>query len=100
MTKTKLAVLLTISFGFLNLQSARAQDQTPQPKPTPPAPAVSPTPKLSSVLAQNGGQQNVNISRERRQQAFSKLLEGQRYIWGIDRLRSQTTVASAARLAK
>ncbi len=61
-----------------------------------------PAPKLSEVLAKNlfQVQQTTEISRERREQAYVKLLEGQRYIWNMSRLRSQAGVANGERLAK
>ena len=41
-------------------------------------------------------QQTSEVSREQRQQAYAKLLEGQRYVWIVNRLRSQPTAAAAA----
>ena len=61
-----------------------------------------PSPKLSETLVKNVEQakQTTEISRERREQAYVKLLEGQRYIWNMSRLRSQASVANGERLAK
>lgn len=100
MTKTNLALSLTLLLGVLGLQSISAQNQTPTVRQTPPPPIASPIPKLSSELAKNLQQQNTDVSRERRAQAYSKLLEGQRYIWIMGRLRSQAAAANAARIAK
>lgn len=60
------------------------------------------SPKLSEVLAKNAEQtrQATEISREQREQAYVKLLEGQRYIWNMSRLRSQAGAANGERLAK
>ncbi|MEP6903391.1 MAG: tetratricopeptide repeat protein [Actinomycetota bacterium] len=71
---------------------------TPTPKPVPP---VSTTPKLSETLAINleNLSKSDEISRERREQSYAKLLEGQRYIWNMSRQRSQG-ITTGARLAK
>lgn len=67
----------------------------------PPQPSVSPTPKLSTILAQNlESSKQTGVSREKREQAFAKLLEAQRYIWNSSRMRSQSGVAGNARLAR
>lgn len=58
-----------------------------------------PPPKISGTLAKNL-EQTTEIPRERREQAYIKLLEGQRYIWNMSRLRSQAAVTTGARLAK
>lgn len=58
-----------------------------------------PPPKTSGTLAKNL-EQTTEIPRERREQAYVKLLEGQRYIWNMSRLRSQAAVTTGARLAK
>lgn len=92
----KIALIVTFSVGGIG--TVFAQEPLPLP---PPKPAVSPTPKLSSVLTQNlESSKQTGISRERREQAFAKLLEGQRYIWSSSRMRSQTGVSNSARLAK
>ena len=58
-------------------------------------PAQTPTP-----LPVNLEQKNIEISKERREQALVKLLEGQRFIWNINRSRSQALAQNTARLAK
>ncbi len=58
-------------------------------------PNASPTPILADTLAQNLLKQNTDVSRERREQAYAKLLEGQRYLWSRQRARSQATVRTA-----
>ena len=40
------------------------------------------------------------LSREQRQQAYAKLLEGQRYLWSLQNLRSQTGIVTNGRLAR
>lgn len=97
MTKAKLAVVLTLTFGVVGMENA--QGQTPTPKPTELPPIVVAEPKLSSTLAKNL-EQTTEISRERREQAFAKLLEGQRYIWNLNRVRSQAGATAGLRLAR
>ncbi|HEY0426441.1 MAG TPA: tetratricopeptide repeat protein [Pyrinomonadaceae bacterium] len=70
---------LISAFIFISSQIAFAQ--TPQPTPKPVYP-----------------QQIVEVSREKREQAFAKLLEGQRYIWNLGR--SRVVAPDAALLAK
>lgn len=90
----KIALIAALSFAGIITVSA-------QNTPAPPLPLPSPTPKLSSLLAQNlEASKQTEISRERREQALAKLLEGQRYIWSASRMRSQMTVSSSARLAR
>ncbi|HQU86829.1 MAG TPA: tetratricopeptide repeat protein, partial [Pyrinomonadaceae bacterium] len=68
---------------------------------SPPQPTVSPTPRLSSILGQNlESSKQTGVSREKREQAFAKLLEGQRYIWNSSRLRSQSGISGNSRLAR
>ncbi|MBC7900164.1 MAG: tetratricopeptide repeat protein [Saprospiraceae bacterium] len=65
-------------------------------------PAPSPTPLFSQTLAQaianiRPGQETP---RERREQAYAKLLEGQRFVWSSSRLRSPAGIASTSQLAR
>ncbi len=94
-----LAVLAASSPLFAQNEGAPAT-----PRPTPPPTRVvtpTPTPKLSESLSKN--LENISkteeISRERREQAYAKLLEGQRYIWAMSRQRGQSN-SSTVRLAK
>ena len=87
----KLFALAFILFGgsFQNVSA-----QTPaQPKPTP---------KTSETIAKNLGQITVKtpVSRERREQAYAKLLEGQRHVWNLRKFRTETAMASGAQLAR
>ncbi len=61
-----------------------------------------PSPKTSEIVVGNAAQtqQTTEITREKREQAYAKLLEGQRYIWNMSRLRSQAGAATGARLGK
>lgn len=91
----KIALIFTFSVAGVTAVSAQITT-APAPPPQP-----SPTPKLSSLLAQNlESSKQTEISRERREQALAKLLEGQRYIWSSSRMRSQMGVSSSARLAR
>jgi tetratricopeptide (TPR) repeat protein len=71
---------------------------TPTPARTP---APLPSPKLSETLSRNFENltKTEEISRERREQAYAKLLEGQRYIWNLSRQRGQSS-SSTVRLAR
>lgn len=91
----KIALIFTFSVAGVTAVSAQITT-APAPPPQP-----SPTPKLSILLAQNlESSKQTEISRERREQALAKLLEGQRYIWSSSRMRSQMGVSSSARLAR
>lgn len=65
-------------------------------------PQTSPTPilKIADLLAQNLQKQTTDVSRERREQAYTKLLEGQRYLWGRQRARSQSGVRASLQMAR
>lgn len=87
----KLFALAFILFGG-SFQTVSAQTPA-QPKPTP---------KISETIAKNIGQitDKTPVSRERREQAYAKLLEGQRHIWNLRKLRTETAMASGAQLAR
>src|SRR5215218_9003580 len=68
-------------------------------------PAPSPVPRVSSALAAKlGPVERLNdASRENRELAYIKLLEGQRHIWSITnsrRNRSQASIGANAGLAR
>jgi tetratricopeptide (TPR) repeat protein len=85
--------LLIFALFLLIVSSVSAQEGTnpPPPKPTIKEPSTSNLEYL---------QQNTEIPRERREQAYAKLLEGQRYIWGLSNARSQAGIATGTKLAK
>lgn len=59
-------------------------------------PTATSTPKpVYTVPAQTG-----EVSRERREQSYAKLLEAQRYMWGMGRTRSQASISTGAKLAR
>ncbi len=102
----KLKVLSAPIFAILSVSTVvfAQNDGTATPRQTPPPLIVktpTPSPKLSETLSKNieNLSQSEEISRERREQAYVKLLEGQRYIWNIMRQRGQGA-ANNARLAK
>ena len=60
---------------------------TPRPTTSPVrTPTPTPTPKLSETLGKNI-ENSAEVSRERKEQAYAKLLEGQRFYWGMTRQR-------------
>lgn len=74
-----------------------------QTLPPPPTPAVSPTPLVSEQLSRVLDSIKDTApppAREQREMAYAKLLEGQRYIWAGDRLRSRAGRQHNAQLAK
>ena len=91
--------ILAVSTGVL------AQTDSGVPKSTTPKPlqvaTPTPTPKLSETFAKNleNLSKTGEVSRERREQAYAKLLEGQRFIWGMTRQRG-SGATSNVRLAK
>lgn len=106
MTKTTLLLILAIAGGLFNAAAeVSAQEDAPPPPqvlPRPTAqPNAAPTPKLSTILAKNLEQALTGeVSRERREQAYAKLLEGQRYLWMMSRQRSQSAAFAGAQLAR
>lgn len=68
-----------------------------------PPPVDSPTPSnLIALLEKNINliSQDGIVSREARQQAYAKLLEGQRHLWKFRRTRSETTAIAAEGFAR
>jgi tetratricopeptide (TPR) repeat protein len=97
MKKTTLVLILAAAaFGLFNGETEVSAQITEEPPPV-----AAPTPRLSALLAKNLEQaQNTEIPRERREQAYAKLLEGQRYLWMMSRQRSQSAALAGARLAR
>ncbi len=91
--KSKSFIVLAV-FIFAGLQCVSAQNNPPAP-----LPGISESPKLSEILSKNL-EKNTEVSRERREQAYAKLLEGQRYIWNLRQpQRSQSAFTAALLLA-
>jgi len=80
-------------FILIGLQIGFAQSPAGLPKPSPIPQNVSRN--IEQIISK------TIVSRERREQAYVKLLEGQRYVWTLTyRSRSQATVTNDVRLAK
>lgn len=78
--------LILLSFGSVSAQDSL--NNTPKPVPTP---VKTPS---------NAEPQTAEVPRERREQAYAKLLEGQRYIWGLSNARTPAAISAGTRLAK
>lgn len=93
-------IVLSLIIGIsLSVNSVIAQGigdsrRTPPPVPIPP--------KLSDELAKNleNLPKDFVTTREDREKSYAKLLEGQRYIWSLRRVRSRLSQQTGARLAK
>lgn len=90
------AVLVFVFCAAFNLTAFSQEGAGPRPGATPTAAEQ----KLADVLAQNLKLQTSDVSRERREQAYAKLLEAQRYLWSRQRARSQSSVRTAVQLAR
>ncbi len=104
--KSKIIFALGVVVVSSQLISAQTNHSTNTRKPT-----VAPPAKISSGVKTSenfseisnkslAAQQQTEISRERREQAYVKLLEGQRYLLSISRQRSESASATVGRLAK
>ncbi|MBA3352673.1 MAG: hypothetical protein H0U23_09660, partial [Blastocatellia bacterium] len=85
------------SFALLVLASTCFSQNTPAPAASP-----LPTPPASEQLSK--ALENIAAvkptPREQREQAYAKLLEGQRYVWGAERLRSRAGRQHNSKLAR
>jgi tetratricopeptide (TPR) repeat protein len=88
MIYTRFAIATAIVF-MIGAQTAAPQSATP-------------TPKLAVTLADSLNKQNSGdeVPRERREQAYQKLMEGQRMIWRGDPMRAPISGAASMRSAK
>lgn len=77
---SRLSLACLLLAAFTSFQQAHAQ---PAATPTPPAPASSPTQDKTPATQNNSTQTMPATTRERRAQAYAKLLEGQRYMTGL-----------------
>lgn len=94
MKRFNLSLSLAI-LGFFGWQNVSAQTAPPVPKPTA-TPNIGAPAAATPVLPQN---LNQTVPRERREQAYAKLLEAQRRLWGTGRL-PQTAAVASMKLAK
>ncbi len=90
--------LLIITLFLLTIQTVSAQNETNLPPP--PRPISTPVGQKPSTGTLEYLQQTTEIPRERREQAYAKLLEGQRYIWSLSNARSAAGITAGTRLAK
>lgn len=91
--KLGLGLAILGALGSQHISAQNGQPAAPRPTPTPivvAPPTIIPSPQTLSQ----------NVPREKREQAYTKLLEGQRYLWGMSRVRSQAGAQTALRLAK
>ena len=91
MTLRSFLFLLMLLIGSARFAAA----QTPPPPRIIPEP--TPMPRISETLAKNleGLTPGQEIARDKREQAYVKLLEGQRFNWSAGRLRSQAALRPA-----
>src|SRR5215813_10888921 len=87
-------------FGIIFLSTAFCCfgiSQSPTPTPSPAAFV-----KMSEVLAKRleTFDAKTGVSREDREQAYTKLMQAQRYIWLASRMRSQAGVTANMKLAR
>lgn len=97
-------IFTVVTFTITGLQIGFAQNANePQPRPTPP-PIAKPdlNTKISEIVTKRLEQttDETPISRERREQAYASLLEGQRYVWNMRPPSSPAVAANNGRLAK
>lgn len=86
-------------FTFITLLCVGAFAQVESPA-MPPSPTPTPAEISDSLAAKSEAvSQKAEVSSERRQKAYAKLLEGQRYLWSMPRLSSELG-KTGARLAK
>ncbi len=81
---------------LIAVESVFAQNNPPV------SPEVETNPKLAEIISKNLAQlqQKTEIPRAKREQAYAKLLEGQRYIWNMSRQRSEAAMTTNSRLAR
>ena len=88
MKKVFIAGLFVFSIGLVGASAQNTLSRPDSPVPS----GTSQTAKLSDTLALNLQKQTGEVSRERREQAYAKLLEGQRFIWNSKRQRTQAAL--------
>lgn len=86
----------TASFAFILAAAPICFSQSPATNPTP-VPSAKASEQLAKAL--DKATSSKTVPPEMRQQAYAKLLEGQRYIWTLDRLRSRAGRQNNAKLA-
>lgn len=97
----KIAKIILFSVFTISVSPAVYGQVPPDNQLQPPPPAAKPAAKLSELLAQNlEKSKQTEITRERREQSYAKLLEAQRYYWNASPARMQNRVAGGTALAK
>jgi len=91
-------IFIVISI-LIGVESVFAQNNPPAPSSV--SPMVETNSKLADIISKNLAQlqQKTEIPREKREQAYAKLLEGQRYIWNLTRRQRSQTGSRLAREA-
>lgn len=95
--------LRSVCFSFLlALLATPLLAQDPPPPPPAASPTPAPVPKLAEQLSRTLASvaERGSAPREIREQAYAKLLEGQRYLWRTDRIRSRAGREDNSRLAR
>ncbi len=103
MKNTKTVSIAFTVLTFCQINFAQNTNQPPPPaRPTPPPPVARQTSSIPDLIARNLPQitSKTLISRERREQAYAKMLEGQRYIWNLKNQRTQSAQANIVQMAK
>lgn len=103
MKSIKLSLMFFSMLFCVQTNFAQTGNEQPPPKPTR-TPPTNAAPRISAVAAKNLEQiiaGKTPISRERREQAYAKLLESQRYIWSMrPSRRASSPAANNVLLAK
>jgi tetratricopeptide (TPR) repeat protein len=95
-------ILITAVAGII-FSSGAASSISAQVENSSATPRVAPTPPLDPIFAKQIPEPPAPlpvVSREQRAAAYAKLLEGQRYLWALQRLRSQTGIAASGKSAR
>ena len=92
-------VSILTGFHFSNAQSANEPVSQPSP---PPVSAPNSTPKTSEIITKSLEREidKTPVTRERREQAYIKLLEAQRHIWNANPRQRNSNQLNELRLAK
>ncbi|HEX8288187.1 MAG TPA: tetratricopeptide repeat protein [Pyrinomonadaceae bacterium] len=97
----KIAKIVLFSAFTISVSPAVQAQVSPDNQLLPAPSAARPVAKLSDLLAQNlEKSKQTEITRERREQSYAKLLEAQRYYWNASPARMQNRNTSGAALAK
>jgi tetratricopeptide (TPR) repeat protein len=90
----------SIFSGFIFLAVFSVFSVSAQDPPPPPRAAVSPTPLISTILETALSRVGDGVTREQREKAYAKLLEGQRFLETAKRSQTKSEYDVNIRLAK